>query len=239
MKPRWTRATGCLLVATGALTALTTGCKDPHLAGAQIPHVTVAVVHTPDGVTLNENSSPVEVAYAFLRAARDDYLAARGDGKRDEQKAAFGRQIQLAAARRITADLDRTRNRKTLPVQHSRDESVFQIVRVWTPIVAYYVDDFAADRDDMVGRMRTNLTPSGDAIVYVDVSHGNSHATVQVLLSREPDDEDPSKRYWRIYQVGFADPRAQTSTPRVIQLTPQFQPAAPAPTSVPSTPAGR
>ncbi len=238
MMPRCTRSTGRLLAAIGALTALMTGCKDPHLAGAQIPQVVVAVVDTSDGVTLDENASPVEVAYAFFRAARADYLAAQAEGKRDEQMEAFNRQIQLAAASRIAANLDRIHDRERLAVQHSRDESVFQIVRVWTPIVAYYIDDFAADHDDMVGRMRMNLTATGDAIVRLDVSHAMSHATVKVLLAREPDDQDASKSYWRIYQVGFSDPRAQTVAPRVIELAPQLQPATPAPAPVSSAPAG-
>ena len=187
------------------------GCQDPDLADQEIPHLAIEAVTTPYGVTLDENASPQQVVYAFLRAARDDFLAAQA-GRSDEQKAAFFLQIQLAAANRIKRNLDRLYARDRLPVEHNRDEAVYKAARAWTPVVAHYIEDFAGDEAAMTAAMRTQeqrRDGKPEASVLYDVSRDDSAATVLATLVREADDD--GKSYWRILRVGFARPARTAS----------------------------
>jgi hypothetical protein len=198
------------------------GCKDPSLADQEIPPVSIGPVETPYGLTLDENASPKDVAYVFLRAARDDYRAAQAS-KIEEQKAALYLQIALAAADDISGEIDRLYDRKSMPVQRSRDEAVYKLAISWTPTVAHYVDNFTDDRAAMQARMivQPNLSRSSSnkprsTDVLFRVSRDESNAMIRISLIEQTGSDQ--KRYWRIAEVGYGDPRPglaamQTTTP--------------------------
>ena len=201
------------------MSGILTGCKDPTLADKEIPPVSIGPVQTPYGVTLDENATPADVAYVFFRAAKDDYLAAQ-EARREDQKKAFHLQIALAAADDISNATNQLYARKSLPVQRSRDEAVYLLARVWAPTIAHYINNFSDDRSVMQAKMVTGNLQSGSASqparsgrvnVLLDVSRDDSNARIQVSMIQQTGGD--GKRYWRISEVGFADPRAKpTST---------------------------
>ena len=146
------------------------------------------------------------MAYAFLRAARDDFLAVQ-DGRPEDQQAAFDLQLRLAAANHIKAAHDQRHARKVAPVRHTREEAGFLVARHWTPIVSHYVDNFDDERQAMISRMRTVPRSDDKRDVLLDVSRADSRARVRIALAHEQGDD--GKKYWRILQVGYANPQAK------------------------------
>jgi hypothetical protein len=209
----------CLLAA-----AVLAGCAKPQ--EENIPPVRVGPVEA-YGLTLDESASPQQVTYVLLRSLADDVQHARA-GRRQEQRQALETTFAVAAhptleQRLIKAtNLARARPEPTLGEQ--RDRRIFELVRGWAPIVAYYVNSFDARR-----------WPTFDAAVadQMRLRTASDPGTVHVLLdvASDPDDPNPEKHetatldvelrqetaggntYWRVARLSYlpkAPPRPAT-----------------------------
>jgi hypothetical protein len=177
------------------------GCKDARLADATIkPAVVTDVVDTATGLNLDKNAPPAMVAFALLKAIRDDVEAGRDLKAREE---AFERQHRLAAP----AAIQRHHARFVGSDHAGRDESVFKSVRTWAPTLAYYVDNFTFSWEEAEKAMRTSIVSTSDkgaagkeAYVRLQVrdphDDPNASAVVQVRLVQE-------EGRWRVWWVGF------------------------------------
>ena len=116
-------------IAAGLVVGLAGGCdRDVRLDDQKVRSVSVQSV-TLYGVTLDEQASPEQVAFAAMRAIREDFEATTAD----EREAALDKQFDVCAANEIQA-----KNRGSL----ERDQFVHNVVFRWTPTVSHYVGDF-------------------------------------------------------------------------------------------------
>ncbi len=194
-----------LLPAVAGLALLAAGCeRNVRLVGKDLPSVKVAPV-THYGVTLDESASPEEVVYVLLRAIRDDVTAADDEARH----AALKVQFDVAAP---TAILSVLRNPRL-----SRDESIYQVVTHWAPIVAYYVDNFDFDLPAARERMRvapTQIGAAGQSLCGVGLPladpSGDARAAVllEVLMAKEKPSGGTAAAsddagLWRVVQLQF------------------------------------
>lgn len=184
------------------------GCsEDARLADASIkPAVVVDVVDS--GLNLDRTASPDMVAFALLKAIRDDVEAGNDQAARE---AAFDRQYRLAAPAAI-----QKHHARYLGAEHAeRDESTYKAVRAWAPTLAYYVDNFNFTWDEAREAMTTRTIPSAspESLTKTDEKHvllevrdphdePNASAIVRVRLVEEDN-------RWRVWWVGFEHSRRQ------------------------------
>jgi len=179
------------------------GCsRDVRLADKKVPTVTVrSVSHY--GLTLDQNATPEQVAFAALRAIREDFLAKN----EAEREAALAKQFDLCAAE-VLAE----RNRTSL----SRDEYIYSVVYRWTPTVSHYVGDFPADWESAEGRLVRRAVSrakgekeSGEeceVAMQVADPAGDPKASVVLVVWLAKDGG-----FWRVLHLGF-DPTTRTLT---------------------------
>lgn len=183
------------------MTVVWAGCgRDARLAGRQIPTVTVrAVSHY--GLNLDPQASPEQVAFAALRAIREDFEAKT----KDDREKALAIQFDLAAADEIAA-----RN----PTSASRNEFVYKVVRAWTPTVSHYAHDFETDWERAKQRLilresneaatkKQNAAEKSVAMLVNDPS-GDPNARVVLLVWLVKDGG-----FWRVTHLGF-DPQRRS-----------------------------
>lgn len=197
------------------------GCrKDTQLAGREIPHVTVRTV-TDGDVVLDRSATAKQVAYAFLRAVRDDVRASSPKAREE----ALRRQLDLCAPDTIFARYEDMHQRSGSGYVDDRDERIYRVVDSWAPTLAHYVDsfDFAWSEAETALVVREARKPAegiaGTGHVFLEVvdpgGDPNAEAVVQLTLVTE-------SGYWRILNVGFVAGRrhlaartaAPTSAPR-------------------------
>ncbi|HUU83702.1 MAG TPA: hypothetical protein VM243_09380 [Phycisphaerae bacterium] len=207
---RWTRVSLALLGA--AALGQTIGCReDARLSGKAVPHVEVRTVED-QGVTLDPEASPKEVAYVLLRAIGDDIWAGSDLAARQR---AVERQLAVCDPdymyeRYLEFFGDRAVS--------ERDEWVSMTVNKWAPTLAYYAEGFDFDLPTAQSLMqegsggRSENWP--DQTVYVDLPvaapEGISGAdvVVRVRLHRHGGEQG----HWRVFSVGFAGrPRADAT----------------------------
>lgn len=171
------------------------GCgRDVRLAGQKLRQPTVQTVSM-YGITLDESATPEQVAFAALRAVRDD-VRAISEAAREE---ALDREFQLCAANEI-ANQNRTRL--------SRDEHLTRVMLAWAPTISHYVDQFPTSWDEAATRLvRRASTRSGSA--------GEAPTATEVLLEVRDPGGDPGggavlvvwlvqdSGYWRVTHLGF------------------------------------
>jgi len=201
---RWNRrGWRCIGAATviAATVIVWCGCgDDARLAGRKIRSVTVRGV-TVYGVTLDQQASPEQVAFALLRAIRDDVSAKN----REDREAALDKEFDLCAA-----DVIQNKNHTSLP----RDEFIHDVVYHWAPTVSHYAGDFDTEwgkaaarfvRKDLkpVKEAKTEATECEIAMQLADPS-GDPKASVVMLVWLAQDGG-----YWRVTHLGF-DPTRRT-----------------------------
>ncbi len=189
------------LFAAGVSLAIAGGCaRDVYLDDQKVRSVVVRPVSL-FGLRLDETASPEQVAYAALRAIREDFNATTAV----QREEALDKQFDLCAANEIQA-----RNRRSL----TRDEFVHNVVYRWTPTVSHYVGDFGATWESARKRFRRRTmtpierSPDGakecEIAFEVDDPSGDPSARVVLLVWLAQD-----KGLWRVLHFGF-DPTTRT-----------------------------
>ena len=189
-----------VLVAAGCVFAC--GCqRDATLTGADIRKAEVRVV-TDQGLVLDEQATPAQVAFVLLRAIRDEVRAPDPDTR----ERAFQRQFDLCAPETIYQAHHRFYTRLIGSYTADRDETVYKVVRSWAPSVARYVDSFDLDwpaaeglfARSAVGKAASDGSEITSVLVEAADPNGdpNASAVVKIDLTRE-------KGFWRVRWVGF------------------------------------
>ncbi len=196
-----------VLVAAGA-----TGCRqDTRLAGREVPHVTVRTV-TDGNVVLDRSASPKQVAYALLRAIRDDVRATSAPARQE----ALRRQLDLCAPDAIFGKYQQVHQRTRPQYKADRDETVYAVVDSWAPTYAYYVDSFDVEwsqaEQAMVVQDRPKLADDAAAVekyVLVEMADpsGDANAAAVAMLTLVKEGG-----YWRVLNVGFVPGRRHLAT---------------------------
>lgn len=202
--PRVWQAGGLLAVlpAIGLVGGL--GCReDARLAGRDIPHVEVRTV-VDQGLSLGPEASPKQVAFALLRAIRDDV---RAGADLDARHRALQRQLALCDPDYMYDRYIRFYGDRAVA---QRDEWVYRKVNLWAPTLAYYVDALDFDLATAEPLMKEGSADKADnwpgPTTYVDlpVAHpggiDGADVIVRVRLHRHGDEDG----YWRVFSVGFA-----------------------------------
>jgi hypothetical protein len=197
-----------------ALTAGLTACRrDARLADKKLRNPMVKPVSA-YGMTLDEQSSPKQVAFATLRAIRDDFLAP----DREAREKALDTQFALCAANKISE-----KNITSL----SREEWLYEVVSKWTPTVSHYVPDFPVDWEKAEKRLKLRGP--------IESAEGATTCDVLMEVDNVKAGRDPNARvvlvvwlvkdsgFWRVTHLGFDANMAargpDESRRRVIQET--------------------
>ncbi len=185
------------------------GCnRDVRLAGKGVKSVAVRPV-THYGVTLDEQASPEQTAFALLHAIRDDFFALN----KADRDAALAKQFDVCAANVIAG-----RN----PTSLGRDQYVHRAVTQWTPTLSHYAGDFETDWGKAEGRfVRVGPKPVGEEdsaaqvcqiLMEVNDPNGDPNSRAVLVVSLVEDEE-----LWRVARVGFtARARALKRRPAAI-----------------------
>lgn len=189
------------IVAAAASLGLWCACGgNAQLAGKSLRHPTVKSVSV-YGLTLDQSASPEQVAFAVLRAIREDALAADPASR----EAALDKQFDLCAA-----EVMASRNRSSVP----RDQYLHSVVYHWTPTVAHYAQALETEWEKAVARLvKRAIAPSKDA------KDANKEAEVLMQLADPSGDPKASVvlvvwmvqdgGFWRVTHLGF-DPARRT-----------------------------
>lgn len=189
-----------LLVATGWV--FMCGCqRDATLTGANIRKGDVRVV-TDQGLILDEQAAPTQVAFVLLRAIRDEVRAEDPDAR----ERAFQRQFDLCAPETIYQANYRYYTRLIGSYTADRDETVYRAVRSWAARVARYVDAFdfdwpAAERrfaQSAVGKAASDGSEITSVLVEAADPDGDPNASVVVKI-----DLTRESGFWRVRWIGF------------------------------------
>ena len=219
------------------------GCRQP----VEIPSTDVKVVEA-YGVKLDESATPRQVAYALLRAIRDDVESAQA-GDRDGQKRAFRTTFSLGAFSEIEKRLARgLGDGKEDSLGETRDRRIHDVIYHWAPIVAHYVPSFDLDETTAVGRMKVLETPNATStcIVVYDVAHDpaasdpakRQPAMIEITLTRERS-TGGAQEFWRVAKVAFRGSQAKAASRPAAQNALSPIPMAPMAPIGASQPAGR
>lgn len=178
-----------------AVAILAPGCgRDVRLSGQKLRQPVVQTVSM-YGLTLDQSATPEQVAFAALRAVRDD-VRATSESAREE---ALDRQFQLCAANEIARQ-----NRTRL----SRDEHLTRVMLGWAPTISHYVDQFPNTWDEastrLVHRASTRSNSGGDAPTGMEVllevrdPKGDAGGSAVLVVWVVQD-----SGYWRVTHFGF------------------------------------
>lgn len=192
------------------------GCADEskHF-GERLRSVTVRTV-VDQGLTLDQQADPRRVVFVFLAAVKDDV---RAEGDLSMREAALDRQLAVCAPDYIF--------KHALRATMGRDRSVQEIVKRWAPALAYYVESFPTDPEEIDKRLVAETLPSvvkeGESVERTRTSleladpSGAPEASVvaQFLLVRE-------HGFWRVASVGYQKSR------RHLPAAPETEAARPA-----------
>jgi hypothetical protein len=167
------------------------------------------------GLTLDESATPQQVAFAFLRSVADDVEAAQARPRRtDDQKKATHLTHALAAypiiERRLLDALGQSPSQgQAATLGEAREHELFQITRLWAPIVSHYVRSFDREPRAAMDRMWTLIAPDRrSASVFYDVEHDPAQpdpaqrqtATVEIELAKVG---SVGRMFWRVARVGY------------------------------------
>jgi hypothetical protein len=182
----------------GAIASLGLWCacgRDAKLAGKTLRNPTVKSVSL-YGLALDQNAPPEQVAFAALRAIREDALAPDAASR----EAALDKQFDLCAA-----DVLAARNRSSMP----RDQFLHGVVYHWTPTVAHYAQGLETEWEKAAARLvKRDTTPSKDAVKECEVvmqttdPSGDPKASVVLVVWMVQD-----SGYWRVTHLGFEPAR--------------------------------
>lgn len=199
-----------------ALLAASNGCgkEDPPPPPMETGPITA------HGVTLDENATPQEVTFVLLRTLADDMAAARA-GDREGQRKALEDTFALAAHDEIERRLLKAFNEGKAVSRESlganKAEDLMNVIKLWTPIVGYYVESFDTELDHALKGMSV-------------VEQTNTRTVIHYVVRHVPTDEHPEpdaailavelapvtaggKDYWRVLRVYFAGPAAPGTRP--------------------------
>lgn len=170
------------------------GSGDARLAGKNLRNPTVKAV-TLYGLTLDQSASPEQVAFAALRAIREDAQAADSAAR----EAALDKQFDLCAA-----DVLAAKNRTSIP----RDQFLHSVVYHWTPTVSHYAADLETEWDKAAARLvERDIAPAKDnkdgvkeceVVMQVADPSGNPKASVVLIVWLAQDGG-----FWRVTHLGF------------------------------------
>jgi len=176
------------------MTIVNCGCsRDVRLAGKKVRTVTVKAVNL-YGLSLDASAAPEQVAFAVMRAVREDIEASH----ESDREAALQKQFDLCAADEI-----QRRNRTRL----TRDEFVHNVVSHWAPTVAYYARDFETDWERAQARfVRRGPTPTKNAdgameceiALQVSDPQDDPHAQAAVVVHLAQ-----NSGFWRVLHFSF------------------------------------
>ncbi len=198
-------AAGCL--AALLLTGCTADEEHREIPAAQTGPVTAY------GLTLDENASPEQVAFAVLRSIADDVRAAQSHDREGQKKALRTTHSLLAyttVEQRLLQTENMARAQKKESLGDQRNEKLYDFARQLAPIVAHYVPGFDADLTAAEAKMRRE----GKA------ERGTVH--IQYEAAHRPEASDPAERdaviiglelvkesgggksFWRVARIAFA-----------------------------------
>jgi len=195
------------LVPAAAIAALGAGCDDPTLVGQRIPTAEVRTVEA-YGRVLDRQAGPKDVVFVLLQAVRDDIQTARSRDK-EAHRWAFDVQSGLAAPEAMYGRYQRSLQRNSMPIQITRDEAVYKLVKLRAPLLSHYAESFDTDYQTAADKMLVYTQPDGKvSVVLYDVrsASGDSEATVKVEFAKEQD-------YWRISRISYSDTSVATMRP--------------------------
>ncbi len=173
---------------------LPTSCsRDVRLTGKKLRNPKVETV-TVYGQSLDQQAEPEKVAYATLRAIKEDFLAADPEAREE----ALDKQFSLCAPNAII---------KKNTTANSGEEFLYNVVSRWTPAISHYVDQFPQDWDTAktqlikhdIKSMPDSKKGFDGVEVWLQVRDSgaeHSEAIVVVWLVQE-------SGYWRVVHVGF------------------------------------
>lgn len=153
-------------------------------------------------MTLDQTSTPEQVAFVALRAIKEDFFAATPE----QRRAATDIQFDVAAA-----DVIASRNRSSL----ARDEYVHHVVSRWTPAVSHYAADFemeaplALSRFTNRGLSKSSGAEAAECELAMEVNDptGDPAGNVVMLAWLAKDGG-----LWRVTHFGFEPKRALASS---------------------------
>jgi len=167
---------------------------DARLAGKPLRSPTVKSVSL-YGLTLDQKASPEQVAFAALRAIREDALAPDSASR----EAALDKQFDLCAA-----DVLGARNRSSV----LRDQYLHGVVYHWTPTVAHYAQGLETEWEKAAARLVKSDIASPkegkDSVKECEVlmqladPSGDPNASVVLVVWMVQDGG-----YWRVTHLGF------------------------------------
>lgn len=181
------------------------GCgRDARLVGKELPTDLAVRSVTHYGLTLDEKATPKEVGFVLMRALREDFEA--------KDKAA------RATAMNVLYDVTATNEVIALqPDGQSSAETIYTLVKQWTPTVAHYASQLPTEWEAAKDRfVATNPQPSKSGREGV--------MECQVLYQLEDPKGDPNGRvvlygalvqdkgFWRVRSVGFVPNRRVLAT---------------------------
>lgn len=244
---------GTALVAGALFAALVASCgpADLPLPPEEVLRVGPVEMY---GLTLDSATPPEVVAYAALRAMRDEIRArerlrsatnsSERQRLREAQREALVRQLRLAAVSQILKRYQTGLPRPRVFTPEDRAEIVTRIVQRWAPTYAYFLRGpegssdllrlLEAGPEAFAEQVFLQSRTPGEADVFVpatDPVTGRAR-TLLIALYREPVGEG----YWRVYLVNFGKEPVATMRDR---YGPRLILEPPSATSAPAGPAAR
>lgn len=182
------------LAGTAGLVWICACQRDVHIAKGALRSPQVGTV-TYYEQTLDKDATPQQVAYAALRAIRDDVLAT----DQASREAALDVQFDLCAANVLAA---------SNPGSRTRDEFIYGVVHLWAPTVSHYVRDFPTDWESASRRLVLRYAPPSrranagaeecDVLMEAQDPSGDPNAQVVIVVYLTKD-----SGYWRVTHLGF------------------------------------
>lgn len=181
------------IVACFVAMMLSSCSRDVRLTGKKLRNPKVETV-TVYGQLLDPQAEPEKVAYAALRAIRDDFLAPNPEVREE----ALDKQFSVCAPNAII---------KKNNTANSGEEFLYNVVSRWTPAISHYVDQFPQDWDTAKAQLiKHDIKAMPDSkkgldgvevwLQVRDPGAEHSEAVVVVWLVQE-------SGYWRVVHVGF------------------------------------
>ncbi|MCK4658334.1 MAG: hypothetical protein KAV82_02330 [Phycisphaerae bacterium] len=180
------------------------------MAGAKLRDPVVVDV-TIEGLTLGRNASPEEVAFALLKAIKED-MDAGGDQQAREK--ALDKQFKLAAPSAI-----HRQHVRAVGAEHaSPKKSLYKTVKIWTPTLGHYANNFnftlaeakqRMQRDTQKNVARMQICKSGEAHVLLEVQDPSGDPNASVIIRIRLVQEEGR---WRVWWVGYDWPQRHLAT---------------------------
>lgn len=211
------------IVAASLALASLAGCT-PDEHHREIPPAAAGKVSA-YGLTLDENASPQQVAFVFLKSVADDVRAAQAKETAAQKDAMKLTHSILAYStieqRLLNADaMIRGQNKTTLGAE--REEKLWDFARNLAPIISHYVASFPATWEEAAPRLRFIPVPGDKSgrVIFEAAHDPNATDTkekdpvnIDIEVVKEP---AGAVSYWRVAKVAFAGRPGAPRPPRAV-----------------------